>query len=294
MDEPAGLKMALVIAKWGWRIAPGFVTRDGSKVPFCGGDWTKKATTDETKLIEWWTERPWLWPGIVSGPGSCLVVDCDGPAGVAAFKEVVNEFGWQPGGLCYRTPGRGGGLHVAWGWPGWLDRNFRQVKWFVEGGEVQVRGTGHWTLLGGTPRPDLPREHSDYTFLEEPTDGRRPTDAPEALIRGIMERGVVALGQNAQGFASELRELTPDEAWKHAPWVDGRKNALAGLCWYQAIRGEDPTPVAEAFNQECCMPPLPESIVRAKIKYAKQRAGRARVELQNEYESIINSLKRFR
>lgn len=290
-SDPPGLLMALKVAEWGWRVAPGFVTKDGSKVPFCGGDWTKKATTNETRLREWWGEKPWLWPGVVSGPGSCLVVDCDAPAGVAAFREIVNETGWTDGGLLYRTPGRGGGLHAIFQWPKWLDGSFRQAKYHVPGGEVQVRGTGHWTLLGGSPRPDLPRSQSNYVFLGEPGP-TGPAEAPEPLIKGLMARSVVSLGNGPGGFASELRELTPDEAWAQGPWVDGRKNALAGLCWYVSIRGDDPEPVAEAFNKECCMPPLPDSIVRAKVKYARDRAGRARAELQEEYRVGIQALRR--
>lgn len=291
--DPPGLQMALRVASWGWRVAPGFVTKDGSKVPFCGGDWTKKATTNEEQIRSWWMERPWLWPGVVGGVGSALVIDCDGPAGVDAFRKVVDETGgWTGGGLLYRTPGRGGGLHAMWSWPGWLDRSFRQAKYFVPGGEVQVRGTGHWTLLGGTPRPDLPSDQRGYVFLEEPTNGGRPGEAPEPLIRRLLEISVVALGTNAAGFASELRELTPDEAWSNAPWIDGRKNALAGLCWYAAIRGEDPEPLAQAFNKECCMPPLADSIVNAKVKYARERAGRARAELQEEYRMGIQALRR--
>lgn len=290
MSDPAGLIVAKKIASWGWRVAPGFVTRDGAKIPLCGGDWTKKATTDVGELEAWWKERPWLWAGTVSGPNSSIVIDCDGPTGVDAFREVVREYGWSSGSLCYRTPGRGGGLHVAWSWPGWLDRSFRQAKWFVEGGEVQIRGTGHWTLLGGTPRPDLPGGHPGYQFLEEPDEHRGPGEAPEELLRAIMARSVVSLGTSANGFASELREITPEEAWGHAPWVDGRKNALAGLAWYASIRGQDPEPLCESFNKECCMPPLAESIVRAKVKYARERAGKARVEMQEKYDSMMRSM----
>lgn len=293
MGEPAGLLMALTVAKWGWRVAPGFVTKDGSKVPFCGGDWTKKATTVETQLREWWAERPWLWPGIVGGPGSCLVVDCDGPAGVSAFRDLVSSVGgWVSGGLTYRTPGRGGGLHCAWSWPGWLDVGFRQAKWFVEGGEIQLRGTGHWTLLGGANRPDLQGQYSDYVFLEEPGPGG-PIEAPEAIVRGLMDKGLVSIGSGPGGFSSEIRELTPEEAWSSAPWSDGRKNALAGLAWYQAIRGLDVESVCESFNKECCLPPLPDSVVRAKVNYAIDRAGKAREKMLKEYEQAMASLRRF-
>lgn len=270
MDDCPGLQMALKVAGWGWRVAPGFCSRQGEKVPLMG-NWVQNATTDEEVLRKAWDNRSWMWPGVVSGVGSCIVLDCDGPEAVDWFRTLVNSEGWHRGGLIYRTPGRGGGLHCVWNWPDFLGRDFRQAKVALADGEVQIRGNGHWTLLCGAKRPD-----GVYEVLEMPDDVQGPSVAPEGIIRSILRESVVSTGRMV---SSDLEELSPEEAWNLAPLNDGRKNAVAGLAWYLAIRGEDLGTVVDIcvrFGRECCVPELATEHCVKKAEYAFHRAERMR------------------
>lgn len=285
MDEqPAGLEMALKVASWGWRVAPGFCSRQGEKVPLCG-NWVENASTDSQVLEKWWDERNWLWPGVVSGVGSCIVLDCDKPEAVDWFRSLVAREGWHRGGLIYRTPGKGGGLHCVWNWPEFLGADFRQAKVTLpSGGEVQIRGNGHWTLLCGAKRPD-----GVYEVLEVPDDVYGPLAAPQTLLQAILRESVVHVGKVVSG---DLVELSPEDAWAGAPYTDGRKNAVAGLAWYMAIRGVDRTEVISTcvrFGADCCLPQLSEETCMKKAEYAIQRANRFR-QAQNEKTNELLSM----
>lgn len=281
MEDSPGLQMALKVASWGWRVAPGFCSKQGEKIPLMG-NWVTNATTDEVVLREAWANRSWLWPGVVSGVNSCLVLDCDGPEAVDWFRALVAREGWIRGGLIYRTPGRGGGLHCVWNWPDFLGPDFRQAKVILEGGEVQIRGNGHWTLLAGARRPD-----GVYEVLEVPDEIEGPTVAPKSLIQAVLRESVVSTGRTVSG---DLEELSPEEAWDLAPLSDGRKNAVAGLAWYLAIRGMDLEAVVDfcvRFGRECCVPQLAEEHCVKKAEYAVSRAVVVKARQQAEIDRSI-------
>lgn len=287
LSEPNGLIFAREIASYGWRVAGGFVTKDGEKVP-CWGDWTKNATTDFSELEKRWLEKRYLWPGVVSGVNSCIVVDCDGPSAVKWFRELATEVGWTKGGLCYLTPGKGGGAHFLWDWPDWIKKDFRQAKVKLEdGGEIQVRGNGHWTLLCGARRPD-----GVYTIIEAPEEGMS-REAPEKLIRAILKEAQVEVYTPNSNVSGDLSEVSPEQAWGLAPLTDGRKNTLAGLSWFLAIRGyslEDIVYITTRFGEECCVPPLTEETCRKKSEYAFQRATKYREQEQKQAEQSLSYL----
>lgn len=279
-EEPSGLLVALQLASWNWRVAPGFCSRAGEKIPLCG-DWVQNATTDPEKLKAWWNDRSWLWPGIVSGSNSCLVLDCDGKAAIDLLRSFIDSTGWSGGGMVYKTPGRGGGLHCVWSWPDYLGHDFRQAKVHVEGGELQIRGNGHWTLFAGASRPD-----GVYEIVEEP-GAMGPTQAPEDLIRTILRESVVSVGKVT---SSDLESISPEDAWDGAPYTDGRKNLVAGLAWFLAIRGSEDSEVINScvrFGAECCIPPLSEETCVKKAEYAVARAARFKAKQQEEMERSI-------
>jgi hypothetical protein len=174
----------------------------------------------------------------------------------------------------------------VWTWPDFLGRDFRQAKVYVDGGEVQIRGNGHWTLFCGAKRPD-----GVYEVLETPGE-EGPIQAPEGLLRTILRESVVSTGRV---LSADLEELSPEEAWAQAPWLDGRKNAVAGLAWYCAIRGYDPQDVVNMcvnFGNECCQPVLAEETCRKKAEYAVSRAERLKKKQQEEMERSIGHLMR--
>jgi|SRR5688572_2780095 len=291
MDDCPGLQMALKVASWGWRVAPGFCNKHGQKIPLMG-DWVKNATTDPDKLRSVWANRSWLWPGVVSGVDSCLVLDCDGPASVDWLRSLVASEGWTGGGLVYRTPGRGGGLHCVWSWPDFLKRDFSQAKVALEGGEVQIRGNGHWTLLAGAKRPD-----GVYEVLEVPDDVHGPLAAPQGLIQAILRQSVVHTSSMVPG---DLVSLSPEDAWAKAPFTDGRKNAVAGLVYHLAMRNVDESEALDTclrFGAECCIPPLSDDIVKAKVKYMYEtklpKIHQQQAELMADAKKLIDSWSKY-
>jgi bifunctional DNA primase/polymerase-like protein len=296
VDEPLGLAVARIVASWGFRVFPGFVTRTGEKIPYSGfgGNWVKLATTEEREFEQWWEKSPWLWPGTVSGVGSSLVLDIDSPGALDWFRSLVGRNvagGWGSctGGWCYRTPGKGGGMHLLYRWPAFLGNDFRQAKVCLpEGGEVQIRGEGHWTLLCGAPRPD-----GKYETIEEPPPSG-PVVAPEGLVRAVLAESVLSVGRPLRSDG-ELREVSPEAAWAGRPWMDGRKNTLAGLCWYMAMRSESEVVVETAirFGAECCVPPLGAEFCRRKAEYALERARRYKERSEAETQKLLDSWSRW-
>lgn len=287
VEEPAGLAMARLVVSYGWKVVPGFVAASGDKIPVAGGDWVRKATLDVRQLETWWGERPYLWPGTVSGIGSSFVLDADGPEAVAWVRSIASGSGcWNNGGLVYRTPGRGGGLHCVWNWPSWLAPDFRQAKVVGSTGEVQLRGNGHWTLLAGARRKD-----GEYSVVSEP-EGGVSTEPPRCLIDAILEQAVVSVGGSYGG--SGLSEMSPEEAWEGAPWNDGRKNLLAAIAWYMAIRGEDSAKVMSVCMEFAlnggCEPALSEDFVQRKVEYTVNRAERRRAESKAQQENTMRTI----
>lgn len=290
MNEPVGLTFARQIVRYGWKIAPGFVTAQGVKLPLAG-NWVKNATKDEEKLEAWWAAKPWMWPGCVSGPGSSLVFDLDGEEAVTWFRELANRIGWESGGLTYLTPGRSGGCHSVWSWPTFLDPNFGQAKLHLPGGaEAQLRGGATWTLLCGARRPDC--RGREYIMLEEPTQEPAP-EAPQRLVEAFLE---LAESSPVGRGTGELKEISPEDAWNLGRVVDGRKNFVACLAWYCALRGSSEGEVynvCRRFNEEICCPPLPDGLIVIKSRYAVERAAKAREVKEEEIRRIQALYRRF-
>jgi hypothetical protein len=81
-----------------------------------------------------------------------------------------------------------------------------------------------------------------------------------------------------------------EDAWAGAPYSDGRKNMVAGLAWYLAIRGAAVCSVVDycvRFGIECCIPVLGEETCRKKAEYAVARAEQYRAKEAAEIERSI-------
>lgn len=289
--EPAGLLVAKKMVSWGAKIVPAFCSKEGEKIPLCG-NWVLNATKDVAQLEEWWSARPWVWPGIVSGVDSLILFDVDGSGGVDWFRGLCSSVGWINGSaFVYSTPGRDGGLHVVFRWPEWLGSDFRQAKVYVDGGgEVQLRGQDHFTLLCGARRPDCPGR--EYRIIEEPDVVKGPLALPEGLGRAFLRESVVSVGAPGAGGlgGGDLREVSPEEAWAGGPYSDGRKNLVAGLAWWCAIRGWDSDSVVDVcvrFGMECCVPALSAESCMKKAEYAFRRASVYRAKEAAEIERSI-------
>jgi hypothetical protein len=144
--------------------------------------------------------------------------------------------------------------------------------------------------LAGAKRPD-----GVYEIVETPGEGVFPIQAPEKLIRAILRESVVSVG--GKEGTGELESISPEDAKNGAPYSDGRKNMVAGIAWYLAIRGEPLEGVVSecvAFGRECCVPPLSEETCVKKAEYAFNRAERYRAKEAAEVEKAIGAWARGR
>lgn len=285
-NDAPGLAAAKRLVEWAdARVVPAFINGQGLKIPL-GGTWTKTATKDFETLEGWWQKYPYAWVGVVSGPGSVLVLDADGPAAVAWLRSYLTERGGWEGAWVYSTPGRGSGIHMVWKWADWLGDDFSQAKILMESGDIQLRGRGHFTIVAGARRAD-----GVYTVLHEP---EVLGEAPEALLQPLLDMAgtMTTRGVNISG---EVKAITPEEAWAMAPLVDGRKNTLAGLAWRAALTAlcyDDVLSLCLLFNEQVCSPSLPEAIVRIKAEYAWKRAEEYKARNEREIETLQAIYKR--
>lgn len=297
MQEPLGLQAARQFISWGARVFPAFVSSSGEKVPLLKG-WPEKAVgrsdgNGMEDVVEWYSRYPYAWVGIACGVDSFLCLDADRLIAVERLRElVVRENFWTPGAFVARTPGRDSGLHVYWKYPSWLDRDFSSAKMLVGDGEIELRGNRHFVLAAGAKRKD-----GAYEILEEPAEGG-PCEPPRALVEYLLENAVVSAGGTYSG--SGMEEVSETEAWDYAPLVEGRKNLLAGVLWYCAIRGgtyEEVLDLGLRFSSEVCDPPLDEELVVRKAEYTFGRASKRRAEskaiAENQLQRVMNRENRF-
>lgn len=290
MQEPLGLQAARQFISWGARVFPAFVSSSGEKVPLLKG-WPEKAVgrsdgNGMEDVVEWYSRYPYAWVGIACGVDSFLCLDADRLIAVERLRElVVRENFWTPGAFVARTPGRDSGLHVYWKYPSWLDRDFSSAKMLVGDGEIELRGNRHFVLAAGAKRKD-----GAYEILEEPAEGG-PCEPPRALVEYLLENAVVSAGGTYSG--SGMEEVSETEAWDYAPLVEGRKNLLAGVLWYCAIRGgtyEEVLDLGLRFSSEVCDPPLDEELVVRKAEYTFGRASKRREESRAQQERTLKTI----
>lgn len=293
MQEPLGLQAARQFVSWGARVFPAFVAGSGEKVPLLKG-WPDNAVgvgdgdVGLGKLVEWYGRYPYAWVGIACGVNSFLCLDADRLCAVERLRElVVGEGMWSPGAMVARTPGRDSGLHVYWKWPTWMASDFSSAKVRVDGGgEIEIRGNRHFVLAAGAKRKD-----GAYEILEEP-GASGPCEPPRALVELLLSQAEVTAGGSYNG--SGMEEVSEAEAWDYAPLVEGRKNLLAGVLWYCAIRGgsyEEVLDLGMRFSEEVCSPPLDSDLVEKKAEYTYGRASKRREESRAAAERTLDRVR---
>jgi len=145
----------------------------------------KEATTDPDMLGRWW--RRWPHANVGLATGICFdALDLDGPAGLAALRELQEAAGpWRPGPLVATG---GGGWH-HWFTPTGLGnrppRGLAHVDWRGRGGAVLAPPSRHisgrsyrWLRdLDQAPLPKVPAALRELLDPDPPTASRiaRPT-----------------------------------------------------------------------------------------------------------------------
>ena len=157
-DPPDCLAAALAYAARGWAVMPlrGKIPRTPHGL--------KDATTDPETIKEWHRKWPGANWGIATGEASGIVVlDVDGPAGIATLDALLDEHGHLP-----ETPEAvtgGGGRHVLFRYPAGGVRNSAGKV----GDKLDVRGDGGYIVAA----PSLHAIGNRYEWI----DGLSPDDA---------------------------------------------------------------------------------------------------------------------
>jgi hypothetical protein len=138
------------------------------------------ATRDETTINRWWSEATIANVGLRTGEVSGLwVLDCDGPAGIAAIEALEKKHGPLPTTLTVNTGG--GGRHYYFAWP---DDGSIGNRTKLHELPIDVRGDGGYVIVP----PSLHRSARCYSWSISPA--QQPlAQAPAWLVALVRENG---------------------------------------------------------------------------------------------------------
>jgi hypothetical protein len=164
---------ALQYAARGWKIFP---LRPRSKLPLiskkAGGRGFHDATTDPATIERWWKACPAANIGLATGLSGLVVVDVDGPEGLAELRRIA------PGGLprtLAQQTGREGGLHLIYCGTGIKSTSDKDAH-------LDVRGSTGYIVLAPSVHPS----GALYQWI----DATLPAvDVPAVIAEWVNSRG---------------------------------------------------------------------------------------------------------
>lgn len=212
-QSASNFTVALDLAKAGVYVFP--CKQD--KTPLSGVYWRSASTTDERRIKAWWRDNADALVAIDCGKSGFLVIDADGPEGVAQWQGV--RAGREPYSPTVESP-RGGVHHYYRQDPSRPHGNGRGAlpPKLVGGAGIDVRGEGGYVIAPGSTLLDGRRYEPDDDdilsasvapdWLLDLLDGRqaRPEEAthdapvrmhPRALDADRDERRLAMYGQAA-------------------------------------------------------------------------------------------------
>src|ERR1700677_2371586 len=139
---------ALQYASRGWHVFP---LRPRTKLPLiaakAGGKGFHDATTDLKQIEAWWAREPLANIGIATGASWLVVLDADGPEGLALLQELAQRLGGGPlpRTLVQRT-GRDSGLHF-------ISRGAAIKSSQLKGEHLDVRGSSGYIVAPPSVHP---------------------------------------------------------------------------------------------------------------------------------------------
>ena len=183
------VEYALQYAGRGWPVF-----RLSGKIPLKGSRGFKDATTDRAIISEWWTRRPNANIGLATGY-ELVVLDVDGPEGLAELKALVAIHGTLPRTLAART---GSGLHIYFAYPGDDIKSSARSK-------LHVRASGGFVVLPPSLHPNGRR----YAWVDAgATVAELPQWLKEWMTNGGNSREKEAGGPTAKVLPEYLERLS--------------------------------------------------------------------------------------
>jgi putative DNA primase/helicase len=250
---------------------PVFPLQPRSKVPLAGSRGHLGATIDLATIQQWWRQRPDANIGLAVKPARLVVVDVDGPEGLAGLREIVGEptvaddVTIDPLFTLTVQSGKEGGQHFYFRCPPGLvvprKIGLRPALDLLGDGYVVAPPSIH----PATGKPYVVRALGPVVLPMLP-----------APITTALESQAHARRRAVAGFL--LPETVP---------AGTRDDALFRFaCWLRGVCGLKEDAIAErllAVNRERCDPPLEEATVRTKAARA------ARYEIDDKLDDIVNA-----
>jgi hypothetical protein len=188
------------------------------------------ATTNPAQLERWWQSWPAANLGLVTGV-IFDALDVDGPAGLAALRQLAGPVGpWLPGPLVATG---GGGWH-AWFCPTGLGnrppRGLAHVDWRGRGGAVLAPPSRHasggsyrWLrTLDQAPLPEVPaalraRLDLDPTPMTRPVRPAGPDMSSHLYGRRVLAGELAALHRATPGHRNHTLNRTAFKVYRYVP-----------------------------------------------------------------------------
>lgn len=220
-----------------------------SKVPFKGSAGSKDATTNETTIRRWWSDRSYANVAVLAGEASGLTVldvDMHKDDGKATLRALEAQHGALLATPVSNTGG--GGRHILFAFSAAVKRGpiegqpgLEFVNWFVAPPSMHASGKRYeWHAKYGLETPLAPVPEWLVALAKVDPHPRAPL--PPDLGNLCWEKGERDIRLYHEGCALRGRGY-PEEAI------------------FQALL---------AVNRWCCYPPLDETTVRKKAQQAAQ------------------------
>jgi hypothetical protein len=178
VGDPALLRSALALASRGWYVFP---CATGTKRPALRGNWQDHATTDPSRIRDWWAFRPYNI-GIACGPSGLVVIDLDLPrganagaaTGAIALTELCQRSGKRYPSETFTVQTPSGGTHLYFQAPSSAIPNSASRL----GTHIDVRAQGGYVLGTGSRVGG---------GLYAPTNTALPAPLPAWIARALEE-----------------------------------------------------------------------------------------------------------
>lgn len=246
------LEAALGYAARGWRVFP---LKPKSKNPATRHGF-KDATTDEKRIRAWWTRNPNYNIGVATGDG-LLVVDVDDkPGNAVQGSDSLREWEIEHGDMSETVTAitGSGGVHY------YLDVGDASVPCSTSAElAIDIRCDGGYVVAPPSVHPN----GNGYVWDVAPEDMEpaSATDNDKALVQWVHDRrGADKNGERAKFSAPEIVHEG-----------EGRDETLYKMAcsmWSKNIPESAILAALRDFNANNCVPPLPDRIVRQKVRSA--------------------------
>lgn len=251
LPDCPNLEYALQYAARGWRIFP---LRPRSKLPLIakkdGGKGYKDATSDSATIERWWRACPTANIGLATGLSGLVVLDPDGPEGLAQLHELTRQHGPLPRTLVAKT-GREGGFHIIFSGSGVKSTagnkktgNYLDVRadggYIVLAPSIHPSGAAYEWVNNTVPVAPLPVHVLEW--LETKRDRPAAPTPPAAVAvdlkvnnRGLAARSIANLTESPSFNRKEANRLRSalsaiDAATDYSTWI-AYGAALHDLKW---------------------------------------------------------------